>query len=187
MRVTLPILALALAGAAAPTLAQTQGPPAPVTTPPPAATAPPAKTQDQLASEVPRREPPPRPAGRFSFDRVDDGFLRLDHQSGQVAFCQRQEQSWGCEAVPEHRAALERKIANLQGVIGGLKQQVADLQKEIAALRAPPPPPPDHNSGLELKMPSAQDMARARGFLAETWHRLVDMIQSMQQDMLRKS
>jgi hypothetical protein len=209
MRTATLIVACALAGATSPAFAQArilttpEAAPAPVPaqqaqTPAPAAPpqtmapSPPAKTQDQLTQQAPRQDQAPRlPAGRFGLKRVDNGFLRLDRQSGKVAFCHAQSAGWDCEAVPEDRAALEKEIAALRDTIAGLQDQVATLNKEIAALRAPPPPPPppppDHNSGIKIPLPNAQDMARARGFLADTWHRLVEMIQSMQKDMLRKS
>jgi hypothetical protein len=91
--------------------------------------------------------------------------------------------------VPEDRAALEKEIARLQ-------DEVAALKKEIAALRAPPPPPrppapipppaaaPDKNGAL--KLPSQEDIDRARAYIVETWRRLVDMINQIQQDMMRK-
>ena len=66
------------------------------------------------------------------------------------------------------------------------------LKNEIAALRAPPPPPkPPPHSGkdgdAQIKLPTAEDVARARAFIADTWHRLVEMIENWQKDMLRKS
>jgi cell division protein FtsB len=77
---------------------------------------------------------PPGPPNRFAFNRVDDGFLRLDHQTGQVAFCSPHAIGWACQAVLEARAAQEKEIARLQ-------DEVASLKPEIAALRAPPLPP----------------------------------------------
>ena len=76
--------------------------------------------------------------------------------------------------------------------------------KEVAALRAPPPPrppppircrrqtvpptaqQPDQTGSITIKLPSRADIARARGFIADTWHRLVDLIENLQKDMLRK-
>jgi hypothetical protein len=152
MRISL--LALALACAAAPALAQSDAPPT-----------------------VP---------SRYSFNRVDDGFLRLDSQSGEIAFCGPRTVGWACQAVPEDRAALEKEIARLQDEVAGLKT-------EIAALRAPPPPPPPP---AELTPPAdksedaaklREDLARARAAIEHAWRRLVDMIVNFQKDMMHKS
>ncbi len=78
---------------------------------------------------------PPAPETRWSFKRVDDGFVRLDNKTGQVAHCTPRSVGWACQAVPEDRAALEKQIARLQ-------DEVASLKKEIAALHAAPPAPP---------------------------------------------
>jgi len=128
---------------------------------------------------------PPGPPNRFTFNRVDDGFLRLDIQTGQVAFCSPHAVGWACQTVPEDRAALEKEIARLQ-------DEAASLKQEIAALRTPPSPrPPD-----DLTPPSAgksentarlrEDLARARVALENAWRRLVEMIVNFQKDMMSK-
>jgi hypothetical protein len=124
-------------------------------------------------------EPTP-PAGtvRYSFNRVSDGFLRLDNVSGQVAHCTPNSVGWACQAVPEDRAALEKEIARLQ-------DEVASLKTEVAALR----PPADLSSPADKRDDSAklrEDMERARVALEIAWRRLVDMIVSFQKDMMRK-
>ena len=50
---------------------------------------------------------------RFTFHKVDDGFLRLDGRTGAVSLCRRPESGWVCGAVPDERAALENEIARL--------------------------------------------------------------------------
>jgi hypothetical protein len=172
----------------------------------------PAKTQDQMPSEAHREAValPPPPRGRYSFAAVDEGFLRFDHKSGEVALCRPQTGGWGCAAVLGSEAARQDKIAELRDELMALKKENASLreppheiaelrdevmalQKEIASLRAPPRPPADvvpradHDSGVKIELPTKQDIARARGFIADTWRRLVDMIVNLQKDVMRKS
>jgi hypothetical protein len=126
----------------------------------------------------------PGPPSRFAFNRVDDGFLRLDSQTGQVAFCGPHAVGWTCQAVPEERAALENEIARLQ-------DEVASLKREVAALREPPPRPP---AGLappttdqsEDTARLREDLARARVTFENAWRRLVEMIVNFQKDMMQK-
>jgi hypothetical protein len=130
---------------------------------------------------------PRRPASRFTFSRVDGDFLRLDTMSGQVAICSQHAAGWACQAVPEDRAALEKEIARLQ-------DEIASLKSELAALRAPPPlrppaelaPPADKNGGAKIKLPTHEDIERARVAIESAWRRLVDMLVNLQKDMLRK-
>ena len=71
----------------------------------------------------------PNVPARYSFNRVDDGFLRLDNSSGQLSFCSPHSVGWACQAVPEDRAALEKEIARLQDEVAGLKKEVAALRR----------------------------------------------------------
>jgi cell division protein FtsB len=126
----------------------------------------------------------PQAPSRYSFNRVDDGFLRLDNTNGQVAFCSPHTVGWACQAVPEDRAALEKEIARLQG-------EVASLKQEVANLREPPPPRPPADLTPESKNDNArqlrEDVERARAAIENAWRRLVEMIINLQKDMMRKS
>jgi hypothetical protein len=50
----------------------------------------------------------------------------------------------------------------------------------------PTPQQPDQTGSITIPLPSREDIARARGFIADTWHRLVDLIENLQKDMMRK-
>ncbi len=128
---------------------------------------------------------PPTSTARYSFNRVDDGFLRLDNQSGQVAYCGSTSVGWACQAVPEDRAALEKEIARLQKEVAGLKTEIAVLRAPPLALRPPAdlsPPADQHDDAARLR----EDMERARVALENAWRGLVDMIMTFQKDMMRK-
>jgi len=125
----------------------------------------------------------PNGPSRYTFNRVNDGFLRLDNSSGQIAFCSPNSVGWACQAVPEDRAALEKEIARLQDEVASLKQEVASL------LEPPPPRPPADltppgESGDAKKL--REDLDRARTAVENAWRRLVDMIVNFQKDMMRK-
>ena len=79
--------------------------------------------------------PDSSPPARYAFNRVNDGFLRLDNGTGQVSFCNQTSAGWACQAAPEDRAALEKEIARLQ-------DEVASLKSQVATLREPPVPRP---------------------------------------------
>jgi hypothetical protein len=128
----------------------------------------------------------PGPPNRFAFNRVDDGFLRLDSQTGQVAFCGPHAVGWTCQAVPEERAALENEIARLQ-------DEVASLKREVATLREPSPPPrppagltPPTTDHSEDAAKLREDLAHARVAFENAWRRLVEMIVNFQKDMMNK-
>jgi nucleotide-binding universal stress UspA family protein len=137
-------------------------------------------------------------ASRFSFNRVDDGFLRLDNQTGQIAYCSPHAVGWACQAVPEDRAALETEISRLKDEIAGLKAQVALLhepppRRPPAELTPPPPGPPppmadkDQDRANQDSAKLREDLERARLAFENAWRRLVEMIVNLQKDMKRKS
>ena len=51
---------------------------------------------------------------RFTYHQIDDGYLRLDLRTGEVATCRQSEAGWTCMLAAEERAALETEIARLQ-------------------------------------------------------------------------
>jgi hypothetical protein len=84
--------------------------------------------------------------GRYSFNPVADGVLRLDTRTGQVSQCSRSDAGWTCREVPDERSSLESEIARLQG-------ENAMLKKELLAKSA----------GGKAQRAGAQAAERCRG------------------------
>lgn len=131
--------------------------------------APPAPTKADSAGNVPPR---------YSFHPAETGFLRLDGQTGQVAFCGPRRRGWSCDVVPEDRASLERQVTRLQDEVASLKQELADLRRQSAA--------PDAGE-RKTQLLKPEDIARARAYFEDAWRRLVEMLQNFQKDVMRKT
>ena len=74
-----------------------------------------------------RRQPTAAPQSddkRYTFNRVDEGYLRLDGRTGQVSICASRQVGWACHAVADERAALEAEIARLQAESATLKKEL---------------------------------------------------------------
>jgi len=135
------------------------------------------------------QSPPDGENGRFSFHRVDDGFLRLDVRSGQISVCARKPVGWACHPIPDERSALEGEIARLQTDNGLLK-------KELLARNIPLPgnikqdPKPDAPAAkipdVELKLPSDSDLDRIVGFMDKLWRRLAEKMSAIQREYFGK-
>lgn len=191
MRLVTFVLALAPFAAVSPALAQTS----PDYATPPTQAAPKSqdKTQDQLKNDFTM---PVQPRGRYSFAPVDEGFLRFDHKSGEVALCKPASGAWSCQPAADKTAAVRQtEQDDSEKAIADLRDEVAGLKKEIASLRPPPPPPlPPHPVPPDTVPPSDEtgsitlkhDIARARGYIADAWQRLVEMIDKLQKDMRRR-
>jgi len=116
----------------------------------------PSRTKDAFgqaqAQEPPERD---RPAEfdnpRFAFHPSDDGYLRLDMRTGEVATCRPRAVGWACVLAPDERVALDGEIARLKRENGKLKNALMErglaLPDDVAAAPpepalAPPPVPP---------------------------------------------
>jgi hypothetical protein len=63
---------------------------------------------------------------RYSYNRVDNGFLRLDMRSGEVSLCSAGAGRWSCAPVPDDRRTLGDDIARLQRENAALKKMLLD-------------------------------------------------------------
>jgi hypothetical protein len=132
----------------------------------------------------PQGTQPENEDSRFSFFRVDDGYLRLDGHTGQVSICAKRQAGWLCQALPEERAAFEAEIARLQG-------DNAALKKEVLAHGLPLPGGvwPDSPATAGPRPPAATDheVNQVMSVIENVWRRLVAMIVSVQRDLLERS
>jgi len=122
--------------------------------------------------------------GRYSFNPVADGVLRLDTRTGQVSQCSRNDVGWTCKAVPDERSSLEAEIARLQGENATLKKELLDRGLPVPGVPSPPAAKP---SEPELKLPSDADVDKVMSFLERAWRRLVEMGREVQKDVERKN
>ena len=130
--------------------------------------------------------PPESEDSRYTFNRADDGYLRLDGRTGQVSICTRRPVGWACQLVPDERGALEAEIARLQGETAALKKDLLARNLPLPGSIKPDPPAP---KAVEprLQLPNDADLDKMLNFIEKVWRRLVEMIVSLQKDVMKKS
>ena len=111
MRISMLILTAILAASAVPAQAQTV-----IDIEDQKAASPQVQDQAQASAAQARLEAHERSAAgftsRYSFNRVENGFLRLDNENGQVAYCSSHAVGWACQAVPIDRARWRPRRAS---------------------------------------------------------------------------
>lgn len=67
---------------------------------------------------------PDSDGGRYEIEPSDDGFVRLDKQTGEMSLCQRADGVWSCVPMEERRGASKDELARLQ-------QENRDLRRDL--------------------------------------------------------
>src|SRR6266567_4734551 len=127
----------------------------------------------------------PESDARYTFNRIDNGYVRLDGRTGEVSICGQHAAGWTCQIVPDERAALEAEIARLQAENAAVKKELIARNLPLPGTVKPgsPAAKPDEP---RLQLPNDADLNKVMNFIEKVWRRLVEMIGTLQKDMLKK-
>ena len=134
------------------------------------------------APAIADEDAPDSAGGRYTFNKVPDGFLRLDLQTGEVSLCSQRTVGWACQAAPEDRAVLESEIARL-------RNENAVLKKEMLGRGIPlppgamPEPPAVRNGDRTPRLGENYDVDRVMTLVNRMWHQLIDAIARAQKQI----
>jgi hypothetical protein len=129
---------------------------------------------------------PNKDVGRYTFKSVDNGVVRLDSQTGEVALCSQRTVGWACVAAPEDRAAFENEIARLRSENAALKNDILSAGLPLPSGVAPEPPVAGNNE-LILRLPSGADVDRAMAYMGRIWNQLFETLARAEKQILNKS
>jgi hypothetical protein len=124
--------------------------------------------------------------GRYTLNKVTDGFVRLDTQTGEVALCSQRTVGWACQVAPEDRAAFESEIARLRGENAALKQALLSRGLPLPS-GATPERSGSHDNDITIRLPDNADIDRAVAYVGRLWDRFVEAVNRAQRQMLNKS
>jgi hypothetical protein len=94
--------------------------------------------------------------GRFSFQPVDGGTMRLDTETGHVSLCTGAGSQLVCRSVADDRAALDDEINRLKRENDSLRQAVAK-----------------GGTSPRLSLPSDEDIDKAMGLFEKMMRRMM--------------
>jgi hypothetical protein len=116
-------------------------------------------------------------SGRFTMSPVDDGFVRLDKETGSMALCTKRGSGWSCLPMDDRQKALRDELDRLKAENTELKDEVRRLEETFVTgkpgdsgpgggpqVGGPPGGLPP--GGLpELKLPDEEDVDLAVDYL----------------------
>jgi hypothetical protein len=141
----------------------------------------PARADDQAPDTV---------GGRYTLNKVADGFIRLDTLTGDVTLCSQRTVGWACQTLPEDRDAYEGEMARLRSENIALKQALLShgvpLPSSVNPDQQSGPPPGGHENDITIRLPSNSEIDQAVSYVGQIWQRFVDAVARAQKQMLNK-
>jgi len=102
-------------------------------------------------------------SGRYVLEKVEQGFLRLDSETGAMALCAARAGVWECAAVKDQGIDLTEELARLKAANEKLKARVAELEKTAGV----------------TKLPNDQEVDRMMDMFGKMFDRFLDFAREM--------
>lgn len=126
--------------------------------------------------------PPDAENGRYILRSLDDGFIRVDRETGATSVCREDADGWACRAVPDEREALEDEIARLAQENVELAARVGELEEELAAAEGRPLAPRNDEERM-LDLPSEAEIDRVMESFERMMRRFLGIVRSLKEDL----
>jgi len=117
--------------------------------------------------------------GRYTLVVVDDGFIRLDTQSGEIARCTGDPDKLTCRLAADERLAYIDEIERLEDRIDGLEERVTKLE----AARPAPRRGPAFGKRRDYGLPSDEEIDEALDLTDKVFRRFFGLVQDLKRDM----
>lgn len=113
--------------------------------------------------------------GRYSLVVVDDGFIRLDTVSGEIARCTGDPERLTCRLAADERRAYLDEIDRLEIRIDNLEGRVAALEAGAEAPRL--------GYGRDFGLPSDEEIDEALDMTDKVFRRFFGMVKELKRDL----
>lgn len=101
--------------------------------------------------------------GRYVLEKVEQGFLRLDSETGVMALCAAKAGVWECQTIKDDGLDSAKDLARLRAENESLKARIAELEK----------------GGGPTKLPSDQEVDRMMDIFGKMFDRFLDFAREM--------
>lgn len=105
-------------------------------------------------------------ASRYTMEKTDNGFVRLDTQTGEMSICTQKADQLVCRLAADERRAFEETLSDLSA-------RVENLESRLDALA-----PQDESTDI----PDEAELDRAIGAMEKMMRRFFGMVEELQKD-----
>lgn len=109
---------------------------------------------------------------RYTLEKTEDGYVRLDTQTGEMSICKETEAQLVCRAAADERAALQDEIDRFA-------TRLSEIEKRLAALE----------SSAFLKpgelLPSEEQLDQSLETMEKFMRRFMEMMRDVEKDATR--
>ena len=118
-------------------------------------------------------------SGRYTLVVIDDGFIRLDTQSGEIARCTGDPDKLTCRLAADERLAYIGEIERLEERIDALEERMARLEAAGPARRRGR----EFGRREEYGLPSDEEIDQALTMTDKVFRRFFGLVQDLKRDM----
>lgn len=121
---------------------------------------------------------------RFTMSPTEGGFVRLDTQTGEMAFCQRENRQWTCAPMEDVAARTREELRELRRKNRALRDEIARLDQQLGKDPDRPdqlPPRADRGPVPGLNLPSEAEVDRALDYFGNILKKFKDQIRKLEE------
>ncbi len=136
-----------------------------------------------MAAPALARDPAP---GRYTMHPTDDGFVRLDTQTGAVSMCQKADERWSCVPMDGAKAEDRSEIARLKKENDELRSEVKRLEGMLGLgqqgeEKRPDPARPGGN-GQSFRLPSEKEVDQALDYFESMLRKFQERLKRLEKN-----
>lgn len=126
-------------------------------------------------------------AGRYTMHKAEDGFVRLDTQSGAMSLCRKSDDSWACEPMAGSHRADQQELAKLRRENTELREQIKRLEglpADRGAREVDPsdPPRPGDKKSSGLRLPTEKEVDQALNYFENILRKFQDRLKRLERN-----
>ena len=110
--------------------------------------------------------------GRFVMSPTENGFVRLDTETGAMSVCTQRNGRWVCELMEDEAKALQEEVARLRAEVKRLEEQ--------AALAKRPHGEPTERPERKLELPTEEEIDKALDYFENIFRKFRERIEKFE-------